>query len=90
MKLATLHLTEQSGREFGRAGTDTPQTRNLKTPGVTHTIETPPTDISHSISAQPINRLIRMREMFEAVPTHTTPFEASFGRTVNPLQTCLF
>jgi hypothetical protein len=51
MKLAALHLTEQLGYELGRADTDTAQTRNMKTLGVTHTMETPPTKISHSISA---------------------------------------
>ena len=79
MKLAALHLTEQLGYEFGRAGTDTTQTRNMKTLGVTHTMETPPTEISHPISAKPIDSLIRIQEMSEAVPTHTTPFGASFG-----------
>ena len=79
MKLAALHLTEQLGYEFGRADTDTAQTWNMKTLGVIPTMETPPTEISHPISAKPINGMIRIQEMSEAVPIHTKPFGASFG-----------
>lgn len=79
MKLAALHLTEQLGYEFGRADTDTAQTWNMKTLGVIPTMETPPTEISHPISAKPINGMIRIQEMSEAVPIHTKPFRASFG-----------